>query len=402
MKVDERFLKYVAVDTTSHEESETCPSTPNQLILGKILKDELAEIGLEGVKQDEFGYVYGWLPATPGGENEPKIGLIAHMDTSDAVSGANIRPRYVKYEGGDIVLGGAVALTEEKFPFLEQLKGQTLIVTDGTTLLGGDDKAGIAEIVQTVEYLKAHPEVKHGRICVAFTPDEEIGRGTEHFDVPGFGADFAYTMDGGTLGEVEYECFNAAAAKITVNGVSIHPGAAKNKMKNAVLIACELISMLPPAETPSHTEGYEGFYHVGGISGNETETRLGIIIRDHDREKFEKRKVFVTKLVNYLNSVYGEGTVVLDLKDTYYNMKEVVLSRPDVLEKAEAAFRKAGITPTASPIRGGTDGASLSFMGLPCPNLSTGSGNCHGVHEFVSVDAMEKMLEVLLYLVTVE
>jgi len=401
MKVDERFLKYVSFDTTSHEESETCPSTPNQLVLGKYLAEELTSVGASGVVQDEFGYVYGWLPATPGCEAEAAIGLIAHMDTSDAVSGADIKPRYVKYEGGDIVLSDTETISPAKFPFLETLVGKTLIVTDGTTLLGGDDKAGVAEIMQTVEYLAAHPEVKHGKICVAFTPDEEIGRGTEHFDVKGFGADFAYTLDGGTLGEVEYECFNAAAAKITVNGVSIHPGGAKNKMKNAVLIACELIGMLPAAESPSHTEGYEGFYHVGGISGNETETRLGVIIRDHDREKFEARKVFVTNLVNYLNSVYGEGTVELELKDTYYNMKEIVLRYPEVLKRANDAFLKAGITPTASPIRGGTDGASLSFMGLPCPNLSTGDGNCHGVHEFVCVDSMEKMLEVLLNLLTV-
>ncbi len=402
MKVDERLLKYVAFDTTSHEESETVPSSANELELAGFLEAEMKEIGLTGVKMDRYGYVYGWLPATEGCENEPVIGLIAHMDTAEAVSGANIKPRYVDYEGGEIVLNENVKISPEDFPFMGDFIGQKLIVTDGTTLLGADDKAGIAEILTAIEYLIAHPEVRHGRIAVGFTPDEEIGRGPDYFDIPGFGAEFAYTVDGGYLGELEYECFNAASCKITVNGVNIHPGSAKNKMKNAVLIANELISMLPPAETPAHTEGYEGFYHVGDIAGNESEVKIGMIIRDHDRAIFESRKNYVEKVAEFLNKKYGAGTVVTNIRDSYYNMKEKILPCMYVIDRAEKAMKDAGVKSITSPIRGGTDGATLSLKGLPCPNLSTGGMNFHGIHEFVSVPAMEKMVEILVNIVKVE
>ena len=352
-------------------------------------------LGLQNVQLDEYGYVYGYVPASPGAEDSPVIGLIAHMDTSDAVSGADIKPRRVRYEGGDIPLSNTVSIKASVFPNLKNYIGHELIVTDGTTLLGGDDKAGVAEIMTLSERLLGDPAIRHGKVAVCFTPDEEIGEGADFFRVDDFGADFGYTVDGGTIGEYEYENFNAANAKIIVHGISIHPGSAKNKMKNAILIANELISMLPPAETPSHTEQYEGFYHVNGISGNETEVKISMIIRDHDREIFENRKKFAERLCAYLNGVYGEGTVELLLRDSYYNMKEMVLPHPEILERIENAFRSQGVEPKAVAIRGGTDGARLSFMGLPCPNLSTGGENCHGVHEFVSIDDMNRMVDVL-------
>ena len=395
MKVDERFLKYVEFGTNSDDSSETIPSTASQRVLGEYLAKELAAIGLEGAKIDEFGYVYGWLPASEGCENLDAIGFIAHMDTSDAVPGDNIKPRYVDYQGGDIVLESGVVTDVKNFPFLENYKGQKLIVTDGTTLLGADDKAGIAEIFTAMEYLIAHPEIKHGKICVGITPDEEIGRGPDKFDVPGFGAKFGYTLDGGTLGEIEYENFNAGSARFTVNGISIHPGSAKNKMKNAVLIMNELISMLPPEETPEHTEGYEGFYHVGSIEGGVTKCTMALIIRDHGAAKYEERKAFLTRLAGYINAKYGVGTVVLEMRDSYRNMKEKILPVMYIIEKAQKAFEDCGVVHKCVPIRGGTDGATLSFMGLPCPNLSTGGENFHGVNEFVSVPAMEKMVEVV-------
>ena len=398
MKVDERFLKYVEFGTNSDENSETIPSTPSQRVLGEYLAKELAAIGLDGVKIDEFGYVYGWLPASEGCEDLDPIGFVAHMDTSDAVPGDNIKPRYVDYEGGDIVLGNGVVTDVKNFPFLENYKGQKLIVTDGTTLLGADDKAGIAEIFTAMEYLIAHPEVKHGKICVGITPDEEIGRGPDKFDVPGFGAKFGYTLDGGTLGELEYENFNAGSARFTVNGVSIHPGSAKNKMKNAVLIMNELISMFPPTEAPEHTEGYEGFYHVSFIEGGVTKCVMGLIIRDHDAAKYEERKAFLTRLAAYINAKYGEGTVELEMRDSYRNMKEKILPVMHIIERAQKAFEDCGVVHKCVPIRGGTDGATLSFMGMPCPNLSTGGENFHGVNEFVSVPAMEKMVEVVVAL----
>ena len=399
MLVQERFLKYVSFDTQSDENSSTVPSSAKQKVLGAFLAEELGKIGLENAHMDESGYVYGFLPATPGYEDKPCIGFIAHMDTSPDVSGKDVKPSVIRYEGGDIVLGGGNAVMKTKdFPFLEKYVGQDLIVTDGTTLLGADDKAGVAEIFTAVEYLTAHPEIPHGRIAVGITPDEEIGCGANHFDVETFGAQWAYTVDGGEIPEIEYENFNAAGAKLTVHGVNIHPGSAKNKMKNAVLLLNEFISMLPPAETPAHTEGYEGFYHVAEMEGNESLATLGMIIRDHDREKFESRKAFLTELIAYLNKKYGEGTFVLDMKDSYYNMKEMILPHIHIIEAAEDAMRKVGLTPECVPIRGGTDGARLSFMGLPCPNLATGGMNFHGVHECIPVQSMETMVKVIVEL----
>ena len=395
MEVTERFLKYVSFETTSDENSTTVPSSAKELELGKYLAEELKNIGLSDVRFSEFGYVYGELPATPG-VNAPAIGLIAHMDTSPAVSGADIKPRTISYQGGDIELGNGVVTDVKTFPFLEKYVGQDLIITDGTTLLGADDKAGVAEIFTALETLIAHPEIKHGKISVGITPDEEIGSGADHFDLENFDAEYGYTVDGGALGEIEYENFNAAGAKITFNGVNIHPGSAKDKMKNAVLIAADFIARMPAAETPAHTEGYEGFYHIGEIEGNETCTKLGMIIRDHDMEKFLSRKAFVENLVSYMNSVYGEGTVVLEMRDSYYNMREKIEPVMFIIEKAEKAMKDAGVDPITVPIRGGTDGARLSYEGLPCPNLSTGGENFHGVNEFVSVQAMEKMVEVLI------
>lgn len=396
MKVDERFLSYVAFGTNSNEESETVPSTESQRVLGAFVAEDMKKVGLENVFQDDKGYVYGWLPASEGCENLPAIGFVAHMDTSDAVPGDNIKPRYVKYEGGDIVLSESETTDLRRFPFLENYKGHTLIVTDGSTLLGADDKAGIAEILTAAEYLLAHPEIRHGRICLGFTPDEEIGRGPDYFDVPGFGAEFAYTVDGGAIGELEYENFNAASARFTVHGISIHPGSAKDKMKNAVLVANEIISMLPPAETPAHTEGYEGFYHVDDIQGHCVECRIALIIRDHDAAKFDSRKAYLTRVADFINAKYGEGTVELQIKDSYRNMKEKILPVMHVIERAEKAFESIGVPTKCVPIRGGTDGATLSYMGLPCPNLSTGGENFHGVNEFVSVDDMNRMVQVIV------
>ncbi len=399
MDVIERFLQYVTYDTTSDEESETVPSSARQRVLGEVLARDLREIGLSDVVLDDCGYVYGVLPATPGC-TAPAMGYIAHMDTSPAVSGALIRPSRVAYEGGDLPLASGECITLEKYPFLADFAGQELIVSDGTTLLGADDKAGVAEIMAAMAYLAAHPELPHGRIAVAITPDEEIGRGADHFDLDRFGVEFAYTVDGGTLGELEYENFNAASARFAVKGLNIHPGSAKNKMKNAALIAAEIIGMLPAAETPAHTEGYEGFYHVTDMAGDESAAHVSLIIRDHDRDKFEARKAFVTRLAVYLNDVYGEGTVTVDVRDSYYNMKEKILPVMHVVDRAVAAMQAVGVTPRISPIRGGTDGARLSFEGLPCPNLSTGGANFHGIHEFVSVPAMYKMVEVLVELAT--
>jgi tripeptide aminopeptidase len=402
MDLIKRFLTYVSYDTTSDEESETTPSSAKQLRLAAYLRDEMEEIGLKEVRLDEFGRVYGVLPPAPGFEDRPKIGLIAHMDTSPAVSGTDIHPSIIRYEGGDIRLNDKVSICRADFPFLDKYLGKEMIVTDGTTLLGADDKAGVAEILCAVEYLIAHPEIPHGRIAVAFTPDEEVGRGADHFDVEGFGCDFAYTVDGGALGELEYENFNAASARFFSHGVDILPGAANNKMMIAALIAAELISMLPQAEAPAHTEGYEGFYHVCDVAGNESEARVNMIIRDHDMTLFEERKAFVIRLQDYLNGKYGEGTVELQLRDSYYNMKEKILPVMYVIERAEKAFRDLGIEPVISPVRGGTDGARLSFMGLPCPNLSACGYNFHGVHECVPVEDMYKMVEVLVKIVTTE
>ncbi|MBR6352410.1 MAG: peptidase T [Firmicutes bacterium] len=402
MDIEKRFLSYVAFDTTSDENSETCPSTAKQLKLAEFITEELKALGLKGVRMDKHGYVYAYLPASRGCADLPAIGFISHMDTSNAVSGANIKPKKIRYKGGDIKLSSKVTTKVSDFPALNTMVGQELIVTDGTTLLGADDKAGISEIVTAMEYLLAHPEIKHGRIAVGFTPDEEIGRGADLFDIKGFKCDFAYTVDGGLLGEMEYENFNAASAKIIVNGLNIHPGSAKNRMKNAVLMASEYIGMLPPAETPAHTEGYEGFYHVCDIAGNETQTVINIIIRDHDRAKFEDRKIFVKRAADYMNEKYGAGTVEAIVRDSYYNMREVVEPHMDIIERAMAAYRKAGVEPVISPIRGGTDGSRLSYEGLPCPNLSTGGMNFHGINELISLDAMKKMVEVIVNIAAAE
>lgn len=399
MDVIERFLKYVSYDTRSNENSETVPSTEKQRTLGAFLAKELTAIGLTDVSMDKNGYVYGYLPATEGCEALPTLGLIAHMDTSPDAEGANIQPQIIDYCGGDVVLKNGIVIDLVTYPFLSRYTGEELIVTDGNTLLGADDKAGIAEIVSACAYLAEHPEIAHGRIAVGFTPDEEIGRGADHFDVKGFGADFAYTVDGGELGEIEYENFNAASTKLTVTGVNIHPGSAKNRMKNALLMINEFISMLPPAETPAHTEGYEGFYHVHDLTGCETEATLWMLIRDHDRAKFEERKVFLTRLCDYLNQKWGGEHFALEIRDSYYNMKEKIEPHPELIENAKAAMRAVGVEPNVIPIRGGTDGARLSYEGLPCPNLSTGGANFHGVRELIPVNSMHKMVEVLVELV---
>ena len=394
MNITERFLKYVGYGTNSDEKSETCPSTPNQLVLGAAIAEELKALGLTDVEQDADGYVYGYLP----GEGEA-LGLIAHMDTSPAVSGDHIKPRIVTYPGGVLELG-ASTLSPTDYPFLEEYIGQELIVTDGTTLLGADDKAGVAEIVTLCEYLLAHPEVKHRPIAVCFTPDEEIGRGIDRFRMDRFPAKEAYTVDGCELGEIEYENFNAAAATVKVRGLNIHPGSAKNKMKNAALLLAEFIGLLPAAETPAHTEGYEGFFHLCEMSGDESSAEAHYIIRDHDRQKFERRKTLMQATVDYMNAKYGSGTFTLHMTDSYYNMKEKLTDHMDLIHNAEAAMQKAGVTPKIVAIRGGTDGARLSYEGLPCPNLSTGGLNFHSIHEFIPVRSLEKMVEVLRNLVT--
>jgi len=393
-RVVERFLKYVSFETTSDENSGTAPSSSKELLLAEYIRKELEELGLSEVRMDDKGYVYAVLPASPG-TKAPCIGFISHMDTSPDAPGADIKPCRMVYKGGDIEQkDGCISVKD--FPFLDKYIGQELIVTDGTTLLGADDKAGLAEIVTAMEYLLAHPEIKHGRIAVGFTPDEEIGCGADWFDVKGFGAQYAYTVDGGALGELEYENFNAAAAIVEFKGLNIHPGSAKNKMKNAVLFAAEYVSLLPPAETPAHTEGYEGFYHVQEISGDETSAKVKMIIRDHSMERFEQRKAYVQTIADLINTKYGEGTALCTVKDSYYNMKEKILPVMYVVERAEKAMRDAGAEPVTIPIRGGTDGARLSFEGLPCPNLSTGGENFHSVREFVSVDAMKKMVQVIV------
>ncbi len=391
MNVTERFLKYVSFHTTSDENSSTVPSSMRQLELGKYLAKELCELGLGDALLDEHGRVYAHLPSNV--EGAEALGFIAHMDTSPDASGENIKPRIIKYEGGD-----AGHIKAQDFPSLSRHIGEELIITDGTTLLGADDKAGIAEIVTAVEYLVQHPDLRHRGMAICFTPDEEIGCGADHFDFDRFGASSAYTVDGGELGELEYENFNAASAIVTVNGVNIHPGEAKNKMKNAVLMAVDFVSHMPQAETPAHTEGYEGFYHVSDIDGNETKARVAMIIRDHDKAKFEARKQFIERLCGYMNSVYGEGTFELSMKDSYYNMREKILPHMELVENAKNAFMSVGVTPMIAPIRGGTDGARLSYEGLPCPNLSTGGVNFHGVHEYIPVQSMEKMVKVILKL----
>ena len=393
MNVTERFLKYVAFDTQSDENSESCPSTEKQKALGAFVVEDMKAIGIADARMDEYGYVYGSVPGTAEG---PVIGLIAHMDTSPDCSGANIKPRIVKYAGGDLVLNEAenVVMKVRDFPSLKRNEGKHLIVTDGTTLLGADDKAGIAEILTAVEELLAEggPRVP---LRLGFTPDEEVGRGADRFDVQGFGAEFAYTADGGTLGELEYENFNAAAATVVFKGVSIHPGSAKGRMVNAMQVAVDFHSMLPANERPEHTEGYEGFSMLAHMQGGIEAATLHYIIRDHDRFKFEQKKSRFQMIARYLNERYGEGTVTVELKDSYYNMKEKILPVMHVVERARAAMAAAGMDPVAVPIRGGTDGARLSFEGLPCPNLCTGGENYHGRYEYIPVEDMERCVQML-------
>lgn len=393
MKVEERFLKYVGFDTMSDESSETCPSTAKQKVLGDFIVEDMKAIGIADAYMDEYGYVYGSVAGTEG---KPVIGLIAHMDTSPDCSGADIHYRTVLYEGGDIVLNESkgIIMREAEFEKLPLSRGKHLIVTDGTTLLGADDKAGIAEILTAVEELIASGE-PHAPIRIGFTPDEEIGRGADLFNLAAFGADYAYTADGGTIGEIEYENFNAAAAKVTVNGINIHPGSAKNKMVNSQLIAMEFHSMLPIHERPECTEKYEGFSLLSSMEGCVERSELHYIIRDHNREKFEQKKANFTKIADYLNTRYGEGTVEVGLHDSYYNMKEKILPCMYVVERAMNAMRKAGMEPIAVPIRGGTDGARLSFEGLPCPNLCTGGENYHGRYEYIPVEDMTACTEMI-------
>ena len=398
MNVTERFLKYVSFHTTSDQASTTTPSTDNQKVLAAELVKEMKEMGIADAQMDQYGYVYGTIEATKGCEDKPYIGLISHMDTSDAISGKDVKARIVKnYDGKDIVLNEEknIIMRTKEFSHMADYVGQDLIVTDGTTLLGADDKAGIAEILTLAEQLMKNKDIPHGRIRIGFTPDEEIGAGADHFDVERFNADFAYTVDGGKLGELEYENFNAAGAKVIVHGVNIHPGEAKNKMRNAILMGIEFNSMLPANEIPSCTEGYEGFQHISSISGNEEETVLEYIIRDHDKEKFNEKKATFEKVTAYLNDKYGEGTFELSLKDNYFNMKEKIVNHMEIVDRAEAAMKKVGVEPIIVPIRGGTDGARLSFMGLPCPNVSTGGHNFHGRYEYIPVQSMEKMVQIL-------
>lgn len=398
MNVLDRFLKYVSFPTASCEDSESVPSTERQTVLAHFIADELSSMGLSDVGVDGCGYVYAVLPATPGMENAEPIGFVSHMDTSPDAPGENIKAKKILYRGGDIDLGERVMHVSD-FPVLSKYEGRELIVTDGSTLLGADDKAGVAEIVGMCEYFVTHPEAAHRTVYICFTPDEEIGRGADHFDYDRFGAKVAYTVDGGELGEIEYENFNAAAAVVKVHGVNIHPGSAKNKMKNAALLAAEFINRLPAAETPAHTEGYEGFYHVSDICANETEAVISMIIRDHDREKFEKRKAFVKNLCEYLNGVYGDGTFEAFVSDSYYNMKEKIAPHMELIERAKEAMKQAGAEPLIVPIRGGTDGARLSWEGnIPCPNLSTGGVNFHSVYEFIPADALDTMRDVLVNL----
>ena len=396
MTITERFLKYTQFDTQSSEESESVPSTSKQLIFARYLKEELEREGLQDVEMDDKGYLYATLPSNMKG-HAPTIGFISHYDTSPDCSGANIKPRIVEnYEGGDIQLSEGMILSPKKFPELLGHVGEDLIVTDGTTLLGADDKAGIAEIVQAMVWLKEHPEVKHGQIRVAFNPDEEIGMGAHHFDVEKFGCEWAYTMDGGDVGELEFENFNAASAKITIKGVSVHPGYAKGKMVNAALLAAEFMGLLPADERPETTEGYQGFYHLTGMQGGCEQAKLSYIIRDHDRTKFEERKRLVLTLVEEMNQKYGEGTFTADVTDQYYNMKEKIDPQMHVIDLVLRAMQEVGVAPKVRPIRGGTDGAQLSFKGLPCPNIFAGGINFHGPFEFVPVQSMEKAMQVII------
>lgn len=396
-----RFTSYVQVDTQSDDGSQTCPTTPGQLTLGRMLVEELKEIGMEDVTMDEHGYVMATLPANTD-KPVPTIGFLAHIDTATDFTGANVKPQIVeRYDGKDIILNEAmqIILSPRDFPELAGYEGHTLITTDGTTLLGGDDKAGMAEIMTAMAYLIRHPEIKHGKVRVAFTPDEEIGRGPHRFDVAAFQASCAYTMDGGALGELQYESFNAAAARITCKGKIVHPGSAKGKMVNAAKIAMEINGRLPIGEAPEFTEGYEGFYHLQSVHGDVEETKLQYLIRDFDRERFEARKAELTRIVEELRAVYGEERISLEIRDQYFNMRERIEPVMEIVDIAHQAMTNLGIEPIVRPIRGGTDGSQLSYMGLPTPNIFTGSENAHGRYEYVSVDTMLKAVEVIVEIV---
>ena len=396
MDIVERFLNYTKFDTQSAEDADCVPSTKKQLVFAEYLKKELETEGLDDVEMDDKGYIYATLRANTK-DRVPTIGFISHYDTSPDCSGADIKPQIVHgYDGSDIQLSEGIVSSPKKFPELLQHVGEDLIVTDGHTLLGADDKAGIAEIVQAMVYLQQHPEIKHGKIRVAFNPDEEIGMGAHHFDVERFGCEWAYTMDGGDVGELEFENFNAASAKVTIHGVSVHPGYAKDKMVNANRLAAEFVAMLPDDETPETTEGYQGFYHLIGMQTNTELGRLSYIIRDHDRDRFEDRKRFIQRCAEQMNAKYGEGTVDIEVKDQYYNMKEKIDPQMHVIDLVLHAMQSVGVAPNVKPIRGGTDGAQLSFRGLPCPNIFAGGINFHGPYEFVPIQSMEKAMQVIV------
>ena len=401
MRAYERLLRYIQFDTASDETSTACPSTPGQRVLADALAEEMRALGLEEVRVDEFGYVYAALPANV--EGRPVIGLIAHMDTVNSVPVLPMNPRIIPdYDGGPVTLDNGDVLDPAVYPDVAGAKGKSLLVTDGRTLLGADDKAGVSEIMTCMEKLLADPSIPHGRIVIGFTPDEEIGRGADHFDVKGFGADYAYTIDGDAVGGIEYECFNAASARVTLHGINVHPGMAKDKMRSAALLAIEFASMLPPAETPAHTEGYEGFYHLCGIRADEELGELNYIIRDHDRAKFEARKETLSRIAGYMNAKYGDGVVECEIRDSYSNMCQIIQAHPACLQRAERAYRAVGIEPWSKAIRGGTDGARLSFMGLPCPNLATGGMNFHGRFECIAIEDMDVMTDVLVKLVSID
>ena len=398
MRAYERFLRYIHFETASDEKSESRPSTPGQLVLGRALVQEMLNLGIRDTHMDGHGYVYGSIPATA--EGYPAIGLIAHMDVSDAVPCAPMNERIIEnYDGGDVLLAGGDVLSPADYPELKDRAGKDLIVTDGKTLLGADDKAGVAEIMTACERILSG-NAPHGKICIAFTPDEEIGSGADSFNVAAFGADYAYTVDGDDVGAIEYENFNAAGARFVFHGKSVHPGSAKNKLVNAALLAMEFNSMLPPQERPEHTEGYEGFYYLCDMAGDTENAKLDYIIRDHDRARFEAKKANVARIAEYMNAKYGEGTVEYAVKDSYYNMREVIEPHMHIIRRAENAYRAVGVEPYAKPIRGGTDGSRLSFMGLPCPNLATGGMNYHGRFECIAVQDMDKMTEMLVALLT--
>lgn len=400
-EVIEKFLRYVAIDTESMDDQKQVPSTEKQRTLAKLLADELIEMGASNVRISPNSYVYADIPATTE-KKVPSLGFISHMDTAPSFSGKDVKPQIVSnYQGDDICLNQTLGISmgPGQFPDLLKYVGKTLITTDGTTLLGADDKAGVAEIMTMAQYFLSHPELPHGEIHIGFTPDEEVGRGADFFDVKGFEADLAYTVDGGELGELEYENFNAAGAKVHIHGTNIHPGTAKHMMKNSLLIAHEFHSLLPVFDNPMYTEGYEGFFHLDGMSGDVEHTEMVYIIRDHDMEKFQNKKELMQAAADFINKKYGSGTLVLDMTDSYYNMKEKILPHMELIDLAKETMTELGIEPKVTPIRGGTDGARLSFMGLPCPNLCTGGHNFHGKYEFICAESMEKVTELLIHLV---